>query len=226
MAEANTNCRWVSFLLTLVLSACTGTSPKTSFYTLKSVSAGTEAVSGQALPLTGAIGIGPINLADPIGRTQIVTRNRQGNLEPAEFHRWSGSLADNLSAVLADEISQQLGNKAVFAYPWISGLQPIYQVRINIRQLEGELGKQALLKADWLLIGKAGGRIGNVHRTVLSEPVTGRSYADLVRAHEKNVAKLAAEIARVLRQKGTTSAEAALPLTHSDRHVKPTRKGE
>lgn len=205
MGDAKTSCRWVGYLLIIVLSACTGTSPKTSFYTLKSVPAGTEPVSGQAQPLTGAIGIGPINLADPIGRTQIVTRNRQGNLEPAEFHRWSGSLADNLSAVLADEIAHQLGNKAVFAYPWISGLRPIFQVRINIRQLEGELGKQALLKADWLLIGKAGERIGSVHRTVLSEPVKGRSYADLVEAHEKNVAKLAAVITRVLRQKSAAS---------------------
>ncbi len=209
MTEINTRSGLLCGLLIVMLSACTGTSPKTSFYTLKALSTGTAPVAGQTQQQAGAIGIGPINLADPIGRSQIVTRNRNGNLQPAEFHRWSGSLADNLSAVLADEIAHLLGNKAVFAYPWISGLRPVFQVRINIRQLEGELNKQAVLKADWLLIGKSGNRIGKVHRTVISGPVKGRAYSDLVSAHEINVAKLAADIARVLRQNNGDSGEAA-----------------
>lgn len=192
--------RWLlSGLLVTLMNACTGTSPETSFYTLKAISADTAAVTGQR-PQTGAIGIGPINLSDPVSRSQLIIRNRQGNLEPAEFHRWSGSLADNLSTVLADEIARLLGHKDVFAYPWISGLKPVYQVRINIRQFDGEPGKQATLKADWLLIGKAGERIGSVYRTVFTESVEGRRYADLVNAHEKNIARLAAEIASVLQQ--------------------------
>lgn len=192
--------RWLltGFFVTW-LNACTGTSPATSFYTLRAITADPPAVTGQRPP-SGAIGIGPITLADPVSRSRIIIRNRHGNLEPAEFHRWSGSLVDNLSTVLADEIAHLLDHGEVFAYPWISGLQPVYQIRINIRQFDGEPGKQATLKADWLLIGKAGQRRGAVHRTVFHETVTGRAYSDLIRAHEKNVAKLAENIAGVLQQ--------------------------
>ncbi len=201
----NSTMGWlIGGILISILSACTGTSPKTSFYTLSASETHVNPGGSQEQQLNVAIGIGPISLVDPINGPQLVTRNSEGNLQPAEFHRWSGSLADNFAAVLADEVAGLLGNKDVYAYPWISGLHPVYQIKINLRQFEGELRHEATLKADWLLIDKTGQRIGTVKRTVLIEPVQGKSHADLVTALERNVAKLAIEIADLLRSCGTS----------------------
>jgi uncharacterized lipoprotein YmbA len=178
--------------------------PQDIFLHIEALETHVNPVDSPVQQLTVPIGVGPISLVDPINSPQLVTRNRQGNLAPAEFHRWSGSLADNFSAVLADEIAGLLGNKEVFAYPWISGLHPVYQIKINLRQFEGELNHEAVLKADWLLIDKTGKRIGRVKRTALTEPVQGKSHTDLVTALERNMAKLAVEIADLLRSCDTS----------------------
>ncbi len=185
-------------MLISLLTACAGSSPKTTFYTLRATT-GANTLPAAVDRSRQSIGIGPVNLADPLSRPQIVIRNRQGNLQAAEFHRWSGTLADNLASVLADEVATLLETSQVFAYPWVSGLTPAVQVRINVQQFEGSLGGQATLRVDWLLVRANGQRLGVVHRSLLKEAVQGKRYADLVEALEKTVHLLAGEIALTLR---------------------------
>lgn len=184
----------------LVLAGCAGVSPTTHFHTLRVVDSAC-APGGASLPAGTRIGIGPVSLADPLNRSQMITRDDRGQIRFADFQRWSGVLADNIGQVLADCLARRLATPDVFAYPWVSGLRPDYQVRLNFERFDGEPGGTVALKVDWLVIGAGGTPIADVTRTQLTGTVEGRSYADYVEGLERLLGDLASLIASGLVEK-------------------------
>jgi uncharacterized lipoprotein YmbA len=99
----------------LLITVGCGTTDPARFYTLSPLAIpGTEAeAAGQGV----AIGVGPIKLPEHLDRPQIVTRTSRNELKLAEFDRWAGSLADDFSRVLAENLSILLSTDRVSVYP-------------------------------------------------------------------------------------------------------------
>jgi hypothetical protein len=88
----------------ILLSGCLGRSPSTRFYAL------TPMPQGQATSLTEipgrnpSVGIGPVKLADYLDQSKLVTRTGENRVDVADYDQWAGSLGDNFSNVLAENI--------------------------------------------------------------------------------------------------------------------------
>jgi uncharacterized protein len=134
-------------LLALLLGGCADT-PPTRFYVL-------SAMSDQAAPAPGkgiAIGIGPVTLPQYLNRPQIVTRIGGNRLDFAEFDQWGGDLNDNVTRVLAANLSSLLKTDRVSLYPWKAEAPIDEQVTIDVVSFEQDVDGSSVLTAYWSIV--------------------------------------------------------------------------
>jgi hypothetical protein len=184
----------------LVFVGCRSTPPPTGFYTLAAV---TKAeTTGQTPAPKGdlAVGIGPVQLPGYLDRPQIITRTAPDRLTLSEFNRWGGSLRQDFTRVLAENVAALLGTDRVLAHPWGDRLDPAYRVALDVQQFDGDLGGTVVLKATWIVTGREGKTPLSVRKSDIQEPVSGKDYDALVVAHSRAVAALSREIAGEIRR--------------------------
>ncbi len=192
------NVCWALAITAILLLGCAGTSPPVTFYTLNSLSGmepdNPEYVANRNI----AVGVGPVEFPVYLDRPQIVTRRGQSRLEISEFHRWGGSLLKDFSRILAKNISILLSTNRVTAYPWRDDFSPVYQVKLNVEQFDGQLGKSILLMVTWSVTGKEDADL--VSRTsVIEERVSTTDHDGLVAAMSRALATLSREIAEAIK---------------------------
>jgi len=178
------------------LSACAG-SPETRFYLLTPL----ETVERSAETSPGkppAVGLRPIGLPAHLDREEIVTRVGENRLHLAELDRWAAPLRDNLARVLAEDLTALLPVERVLLFPWKKDGSVEVEVSVEVTRLEGALGGACSLGADWALFRKGAGEPILTGRSKHREPA-GESYAALVAAHSRLIARLARDIAAALR---------------------------
>jgi uncharacterized protein len=198
------------FLLPLALDGC-DTTPPTRFYVLS-----TMADQATATPDKGtAIGIGPVTLPEYLNRPQIVTRIGDNQLAFAEFDQWGGGLNDNVSRVLAANLSNLLHTDRVSLYPWQSEAPVEYQVTIDVVNFEQEVDGSSLLTVFWSIVDPRSGKVKLMRRSNYREAAvsaqaaaTGDSgtsqgsgahpYDSIVAAMSRNLEALSRDIADAL----------------------------
>lgn len=180
-----------------VCSGCFGTSPPSVFYRLTPIE-DTAAVQTRAVGGGIAIGIGPIKFPDELDRFSIVTRTGRNRLEINEFHRWGGSLENNFTRVMEENLALLMKTDKVMARPWERYFELDVRIAMDIRQFDGRLGEYASLNVTWIIVGPEGDTPRLVRRTIIQEAVTDDSFDALVDAQSRAVAKLCREIAGAL----------------------------
>jgi uncharacterized lipoprotein YmbA len=189
----------VAVVLCLVIATgCASTRPS-RFYTLSSlVSSETGTKAGASSPGI-AIGVGPIRLPEHLDRQQIVTRSSGNELRLAEFDRWAGSLKDDFSRVLAENLSILLSTDRVSLYPWRRSMVIDYQVVVDVARFDGELGGNAWLDARWTVFGGRDKEVLSMHTSRISEPSGAQGHAALVAAQSRALGRLSREIAEAIK---------------------------
>lgn len=188
------------FLLSgmLMLSSC-GTTPQSKFYTLEAMQASTAVPASKNRQNEMHVGIGPIQLAEYLNRTQIVTRSDDAEVSLAETHRWAEPIHDNFARILAENLSNLMHTDKVSLYPSRNWKDIDYQVLVSIWQFDASKQGEAILVANWSLRGKGGSELLAMKKSAFStelEPEA--SYPDMVRALSKTVELLSREIAAVI----------------------------
>jgi uncharacterized lipoprotein YmbA len=189
-----------TFLLVaaLLLAGCAG-SPQVRFYALTPLEQpGPGFPPSQAEP-PPSVTIAPIEIPDYLDRPQIVTREGENALTLAEFDRWAGSLRDNMSTVLMENLSVLLGSKQIFVHPRIRTEQSDYLLALRVLRLDCTPGDQVLLKAQWTIF-PGQNREGMTEMATLTEPLADSRYETLAAAVSRVLARLSVEIAGNLRQ--------------------------
>lgn len=153
--------------------------------------------------------IAPVDIPDYLDRYQIVTRDGTNGLRLAEFDRWGGSLSENVSTVLAENLSQLLASDRVFTYPRLSVDKPDYWVGVRILRLDCVLGERVDLKAQWIVKTAQERQEAANGLATFSERVEDGRYETLVAAVSRSVGQLSREIAREIaeRQKSVLPAD-------------------
>jgi uncharacterized lipoprotein YmbA len=149
-----------------------------------------------------AVGLGPIKFPDELNRPAIVTRSGRNRLEVNEFHRWGGSLENNVTRVMEENLALLLKTDQVMARPWERYFQPDVRIALDIRQFDGRLGEYASLNATWMIIGPEGDTPLLVRRTIIQEAVMGEGYDGLVDAQSRALAGLCRQIAEAFVKSG------------------------
>ena len=78
-----------------------------------------------------------------------VGRNR---FDLSENDRWAEPLDENLTHVLAQNLSVLLGSDRIIAYPWPIDQKPHYRVEIQVLRFESNSAGEAQLTARWTVI--------------------------------------------------------------------------
>jgi uncharacterized lipoprotein YmbA len=188
----------VALVLCLVVTiGCASTQPS-RFFTLSALASSETRTRVGASSPSIAIGVGPVTLPELLDRPQIVTRTSRNELRLAEFDRWAGSLKDDFSRILAENLSILLSTDQVSLYPWRRSMSIDYQVVVDVARFDGELGGEARLDARWTVLGGRNKKVLSMHTSRISEPSGGQSYGALVGAQSRALGRLSREIAEAI----------------------------
>ena len=198
----------------LVAAYCSGcaNTPPARFYTLSPLSG--QGLKVAASPATNPISvrIAPVELPDYLDRLQIVTRDGANGLRPAEFERWGGSLADNITMVLVENLSVMLSSDRVFAYSGGHAEKPDYLLVVRVLRLDCLPGERVDLKVQWLIT--TGQEKQEVARRLagFSEKVADARYDTMVTAINRTLEQLSRELSSEIgRRPRASNSAAAVP---------------
>ena len=193
--------RLLIFLIILPFSGCTGTSPSALYYTLSPIEKNSIPDQSTIVPVDFAIGIGPVTFSDQLDRPAIVTQTGKNQININEFHRWAGSLQQNFTRVMTQNLAILLKTDQVMARPWERYFKPNIRITVDIQKFGGQLGEFAELDTTWIIIEEGKDVEAVVHRSAIKEAVTDESYEALVAAQSRALASLCEEIAKALNLK-------------------------
>ncbi|AEB10195.1 PqiC family protein [Desulfobacca acetoxidans] len=189
-------------IVAIFCSGCLSRSQTPRFYNLSAMQKDQVLVKSESPAQNAVIGIGPVNLADYLETSQIVTRTSDNQVGKAEYDRWVGSFKDNFVNVLADNIGFLLPTERINLYPWRGNVFIDYQVTVDVVRCDGRLGEAAWLESRWSIFTGPGKKLVQTMRSSISEPVTGADYSDLVAAQSRALARLSQEIAAAIKRAG------------------------
>lgn len=176
-----------------------GTSQPSHFYLLRALSP----ASGSGLTETKqsklSLGLGPVTFPKYLERPQIVTKASAHEVELAEFHKWAEPLRENVSHVLAENLSALLSTDRIVQYPWKRPFQPDYQLSLEVIQFDGTKSQEAVLKVRWTLVGDNGKTVLQKKTSQFSERLRGSDYEDLVEAMSRMLETFSKEIADAIK---------------------------
>jgi hypothetical protein len=183
-------------LATLV--GCATTTPS-RFYTLTPVK-GSDASTGVIPVEEGAIlALGPVRLPDYLDRPQIATRSEGNEVRLHETERWAGSLQEDVSRVLIENLSALLAGKRITVVRWASAMQTTATFRnrlaVEILRFEGTVGGTVVLKARYGLLGPDGKKVISAGESTVREPAGGADYDALTAAMSRALAAFSREVA-------------------------------
>ena len=145
-----------------------------------------------------SLGVGPVRLPAYLDRKEIVTRVAQGRFDVSEDDRWAEPLDENLTHVLAQNLSILLGSDRIITYPWPIDQKPDYRVEIQVLRFESDSAGEAQLSARWAVIDDTGKETPNLKESRLTRPAKEKSIDASVAALSETVADLSREIAKTV----------------------------
>jgi uncharacterized lipoprotein YmbA len=179
--------------LALILG-CAST-PPSNFYILNSIEKQEAHQQGSDTMQHVAIGIGSIEIPDYLDRSQMVTLKSHSELKIDEFNRWAGSLKENISLVLAENLSLLLSTDRVFVHPWIPADAVNYWIHVEIIRLDAIPGDTVTMKALWTISGDHGKKELITRTSEFTEKLNENSYGMMAAAMSRTFEKLSQEIA-------------------------------
>lgn len=191
--------RCLAALAAILVAGC-ATTPTYTFYTLSTMQAVDLTPQAVERGSDVTISLNPISFPSYLERPQIVTRTTAHTLAIHEFRRWGGSLEADFMKVLSENLSTLLGTQRIFLPRQNAPFTIDYRIAIDVKQFDGDLGKQVVLDVDWIIIAKENKERAVVRKSVIRENVDSRDYESLVSAKSQAVEKLSREIADALRK--------------------------
>jgi hypothetical protein len=190
---------FVLFVLMMAIAGCAA-SPSARFYTLNSLDAPAASEKNALQEYALTVAVGPVIIPDYLDRPQIVTRTGLNELTLAEFDRWPGSLTQDISRVLLDNLSFLLREKGVSIVPWKRAIPSEGRVMVDISVFDINLNDKVVMRANWIILDKDGKKIVKTKDTGYSESVNGNGYDAAVAAMSKSLISLSRDIAEAIKE--------------------------
>jgi uncharacterized lipoprotein YmbA len=175
-------------------------SPPAKFYTLSSMATPGEVktekgTAGQTL----TIGIGPVHLPRYLARKEIVTRTDANQIDVAENDLWGGSLQDDFSRNLLENLALLLIGDRVTLLPWPGMGALDYRVGVDVVRFDGNRGGDVVLIANWTIREGQRAKVVRVQTSRILEPSGGQSYEAMVGGMSRALGHLSREIAQAIK---------------------------
>ncbi|OGP62308.1 MAG: hypothetical protein A2169_06575 [Deltaproteobacteria bacterium RBG_13_47_9] len=182
----------------IFLTAC-GTTRPSKFYTLNSLQTLETVKQVASEEKKMSVAIGPVEIPDYLDRPQIAVRSSQNELTVNEYERWAGSLRDDITRVLVENLSILLGGDRVSVFPLRPGFQSDYRIRVNLTRFDIMPDDIVSMRAEWAILDKNGVIAFTMRETNFDEHIEGRSYSDKIAALSRALTGLSKDIADGIR---------------------------
>lgn len=176
-------------------AACSS-SPSARYYTISPLTVQEQRSADPGATDPVSVTVAPVEIPDYLDRLQIVTREGANGLRLAEFDRWGGSLAENITTVLVENLSGLLPSDRVFAYPRMPAEKPDYQLGVRVLRLDCLPGERVDLKVQWLITTGLDKQEVARRQAVFSEKVSDSRYETMVAGVSRTIEQLSREISR------------------------------
>lgn len=184
-----------SFLILFLLLTACGSTVQPKYYLLTPDNSNSASSPQKQL----LISLGPVTLPAYLDRSQIVTRRGATQLELADAHRWAEPLQKNFSAVLAEDMRQQLHQAGVLVFPSRERTAVDYRVAVDVVRFDTDDAGNAVLIADWSIQNGNRQPVLPARRSRYRTSVSPASdYAAIVTALSDTVTQLGREIAAAI----------------------------
>ncbi len=156
---------------------------------------------GQRRPATDSRGVvvGPVTVPEMLNRPQLVTRPAPNRVEALEGAQWAEPLGENISRVLAENLSVLLGTENVYRFPWDPAGPASVHVAVDVVRFDASPGGTARLEARWTAFRAGQAGPGPYRATRVAVPVGGPAPEDQVVALSEALSRLSRDIADAIR---------------------------
>jgi len=185
------------FILLFVLGCAS--SPPSRYYTLSSLQEGGRGLGEFSSDPGFIIGIGPIHFPEYLDRTEIVTRSGSNKISLSNFDFWAGSLAEDFSRALAENLSVLLSTESVIVYPRPRSALAQYRITMDVIRFDGSLGGNVSLIARWAILEGKERKVVFARKSTIIEPSGAQGYEAMVAANSRALEKLSREIAEAIK---------------------------
>ena len=191
--------RFLLFGVGLLFVLGCASSPSPRFYTLSSLQGG-GSERRESTPDQGpVITVGPIKFPEYLDRTEIVIRSSSNKITLSDFDLWAGSLAEDFSRVLAENLSVLLSTEIVTLYPRLHPEFAKYQIGVDVIRFDGPVGGDVSLIARWGIFEGKERKLVSVRKSTIIEPSEGKGYEAMVATDSRALEKLSREIAETIK---------------------------
>jgi len=185
----------------MTLGACA--SAPTNFYTLQhSVAAPAPATAAAPAFLIDVL---PVAVPAQVDQLQLLVRQSEQRMVVLDNERWAAPLASELRSALAADLVDVLGTRDMHGLAHAQAT-PLYRIQLDIRRFDSWPGLHALIEADWSVRGDTEQPIATC--TSSAEESIEAGYDALVQGHQRALARIAGDIATVLRSIAAGNAAA------------------
>jgi hypothetical protein len=178
-----------------------GPSAPTNFYMLSPL---TQTQAGTSPATTeGRVRIGLVTVVVPeyLNRGEIVVNLDNTVYQLAEFDQWAEPLSDNLTRVLEENLANLLRNDLIDVFlSSDSSIPPDYRLEVDVLRLDGNLGDQVTLVAQWALLESEEDDLILMRRSEYQESAADNTYKGLVMAKSRTIEKLSRDMAAAIQK--------------------------
>lgn len=177
--------------LCVLLMACQH-SPRKNYYYLTPTLEAEKTTTQHTNNTLQLIGIGPVEIAEYLTRSQIIDNQADNTLTMSENAYWAEPLDKSVTRVIALNLTQLNNSRSFVNFPWRGDSKPHYSLRLHIDNLSRS-GKNASINATWELVDHNNKNTVVRHNFLRSLPAeTGAK--GLAQAYSQLLAELAKEM--------------------------------
>ena len=188
--------------LSLTLAGCLGgPSPPTNFYMLSPLSPAEAGKFPASIEARIHIALETVVVPEYLNRNEIVVNLDNTIYQLAEFNQWAEPLSDNLTRVLAENLTNLLQEDSITLFlSSDSSILPDYRLEVDVVRLDGNLGGQAALVAQWALLAGEEDDLILMRRSKYQEQAVDNTYKGLVMAKSRTIEELCRDMAVAIRK--------------------------
>jgi len=184
-------------VLALALAGCLGgQSPPTSFYMLSPLNPSQTGTLAATADGRIRIGLSTVTVPEYLNRSEIVINLDNTVYQLADFSKWAEPLSDNLTRVLEENLTNLLHDNSIDIFlASDSSILPDYRLEVDVLRLDGNLGDQVTLVAQWALLAAEEDDLIVMRRSEYQASAADNTYKELVMAKSRTIEKLSQDIA-------------------------------
>jgi len=184
-------------VLALALAGCLGgQSPPTSFYMISPLNPSQTGTLAATADGRIRIGLSTVTVPEYLNRSEIVINLDNTVYQLADFSKWAEPLSDNLTRVLEENLTNLLHDNSIDIYlASDSSILPDYRLEVDVLRLDGNLGDQVTLVAQWALLAAEEDDLIVMRRSEYQASAADNTYKELVMAKSRTIEKLSQDIA-------------------------------